>query len=117
VNLSRRRSHKYCDERRKDAQEFLPAVYRFVCRDGRFYVGSTRRTKIRAQSGVQRWGCGLSAAIMEYPSETWRFEIGERLAEVNPSTNVQILQLIAELRPKPPPAPARGSQCHAFKDT
>jgi hypothetical protein len=81
----RRGSRRYCDEcrnkRRREAQEASPAVYCFVCPDGRSYVGSTRRVKIRARDGVQRWGYRPSAALLKYPSEEGRFEVLEWLPQ------------------------------------
>jgi hypothetical protein len=66
---------KYCDNCRKPA----PGVYRFVCPDGRSYVGSTRWLKTRPVFGLSRRNLLITAAADGYPLETWTFEALECL--------------------------------------
>jgi hypothetical protein len=54
------------------------AMYRWICPDGRSYVGS--QMDIRGRQGrLGRNNVRLREALKIYPAETWRFEILERL--------------------------------------
>jgi hypothetical protein len=66
--------HKYCSE--ECGRLKAPAVYRFVCPDGRSYVGS--RIDCRQMMGIQPSNARLRAALDKYPSDTWAFEILEQ---------------------------------------
>jgi hypothetical protein len=57
-----------------------PAVYRFVCPDGRSYVGGTSDRRSRANRGIGRFNARLAVAFEQYPPETWTYEILELLA-------------------------------------
>lgn len=70
-----RRTLKYCDGCRAKS----PAVYRYICPDGRSYVGSTWFSKLRPVNGLSRSNARIDAALKEYPAETWVFEIIELL--------------------------------------
>jgi hypothetical protein len=58
-----------------------PAVYRFICPDGRSYVGSRRNIRNREKGWVAWWGLSrrLRAALDRHPPATWSFEILEWL--------------------------------------
>jgi predicted DNA-binding transcriptional regulator AlpA len=75
------RSHNqvYCPRRCRGEQQ-LSAVYRFVCPDGRSYVGSRIDCRGKEETGgVDRLNSRLSEALKLYPRDTWRFEIIEIL--------------------------------------
>jgi hypothetical protein len=55
-----------------------PGVYRFICLDGRSYVGSTGDVYTRAR-GIDRRSTWLKAAFEQYPPKTWTFEVLELL--------------------------------------
>jgi hypothetical protein len=71
----RTRLLRYCDECRKISN----AVYRFICPDGRSYVGSTQDLKVRKSIGLSRSNRRIKVAIEKYPPETWVFELLEPL--------------------------------------
>jgi hypothetical protein len=54
-----------------------PAVYRFVCPDGRSYVGAAGNCRKRGR--INRSNARLRAAFELHPPETWTFEVLERL--------------------------------------
>lgn len=54
-------------------------VYRFVCPDGRSYVGSTRDHRERSHRGIQRKNPQLIEAFALHPPKTWTYEVLERL--------------------------------------
>lgn len=56
-----------------------PVVYRFVCPDGRCYVGSVRNGRARAKNGIGRMNSRLLAAYKQHPPKTWTYEVLERL--------------------------------------
>ena len=56
-----------------------PAVYRFVCPDGRSYVGAVSDISERTKYGVDRSNARLRAAFERYPSGRWTFEVLEQL--------------------------------------
>jgi hypothetical protein len=55
------------------------AVYRFICPDGRSYVGSRANCSRRERQGIQPSNKRLRAALVIYPAETWTFEILQML--------------------------------------
>jgi hypothetical protein len=65
----------------------FPAVYRFVCPDGRSYVGAVCDS--RKRGGIQRSNPRLLAAFELHPPETWIFEVLERLP---PGCSIQTLR-------------------------
>jgi hypothetical protein len=54
-----------------------PAVYRFICPDGRSYVGAVG--DCRKRGGIQRSNVRLLAAFELHPPKTWTYEVLERL--------------------------------------
>jgi len=56
-----------------------PAVYRFICPDGRSYVGAVADIRKRFDRGIARSNPWLDAAFKLHPPETWTYEILERL--------------------------------------
>jgi hypothetical protein len=56
-----------------------PAVYRFVCPDGRSYVGAVGDSRNRAKQKIARSNSRLLTAFEQYPPETWTYEVLERL--------------------------------------
>src|SRR5262249_28690167 len=54
-----------------------PGVYRFICPDGRSYVGSRRWLERRKRIGMQPSNKRLQSILVKYPSEMWTFEIIE----------------------------------------
>jgi hypothetical protein len=77
------------DLKRKHARNPAPAVYRFICPDGRSYIGSAGDYHQRSNSRIQRKNPRLLAAYEQHPPETWTFEILERLT---PGCSKQELQ-------------------------
>jgi hypothetical protein len=62
----------YCSEQCRKMK--APAVYRFVCPDGRSYVGSRCDIRFRTRYSIgnnQR----LKRALTQYPAETWVYEV------------------------------------------
>jgi hypothetical protein len=66
-------SCKYCDACS------APAIYRFVCPDGRSYVGSTSYPRDRNLRGLERSNSWLLEAFERHPPETWTYEVLEKL--------------------------------------
>jgi hypothetical protein len=66
-----------------------PVVYRFVCPDGRSYVGSVSDSRNRFNNGIARSNSRLIAAFAKYPPETWTYEI---LEELRPGCSVRELR-------------------------
>jgi hypothetical protein len=56
-----------------------PGVYRFICPDGRSYVGAVKNCRKRAKKGIARLNHRLAAAFEQYPPKDWTFEILEWL--------------------------------------
>ena len=56
-----------------------PAVYQFVCPDGRVYVGSRANVLARKREGITATNSRLAAALVVYPAETWTFKVLEQL--------------------------------------
>jgi hypothetical protein len=56
-----------------------PAVYRYVCPDGRSYVGAVANIEERNEGGICRLNPWLAAAFERHPPETFVFEVLERL--------------------------------------
>jgi hypothetical protein len=67
----------YCSDNCRSKK--APAVYRFVCPDGRGYVGSVSDRRNRANRGIGRSNARLAVAFKQYPPETWTYEILELL--------------------------------------
>jgi hypothetical protein len=67
----------YCSCRPSPAVS--PAVYRFICPDGRSYVGSAADHHTRKQAGLSRLNGRISEALKRYPAESWTFELLELL--------------------------------------
>jgi hypothetical protein len=58
----------------------FPIVYRFICPDGRSYVGSVADGRNRnGRGGISRANSRLLDAFEQYPPETWIYEILEQL--------------------------------------
>jgi hypothetical protein len=75
--FDRFRSRTFCTP---DCQQRpFPAVYRYVCPDGRSYVGAVANIEERDEDGICRLNPWLAAAFERYPPETFVFEILERL--------------------------------------
>jgi hypothetical protein len=65
----------YCD----DCRQTPPAVYRFVCPDGRNYVGSFFYLyHSRNNHGIGRSNKRLLAAFEQHSPETWTYERGHQ---------------------------------------
>jgi hypothetical protein len=79
AQFDRRHRRNYCND-----CHCQTAVYRFVCPDGRSYVGSTHDLGTRSVKGLLRNNRRIKAALEKYPPETWRFEILERLPSGRP---------------------------------
>jgi hypothetical protein len=75
---SRHSGRWYCSEECRTTSK-APAVYRFICPDGRSYVGSVRDCRKRANNGIQRSNLQLLAAFELHPPKTWTFEVLEQL--------------------------------------
>jgi hypothetical protein len=75
TNAGRKYCHEVCDHRRRPA----PAVYRYICPDGRSYVGRTGNHRIRDRHGLSRSKPWIDEAIVTRPLETWAFEVLEVL--------------------------------------
>jgi hypothetical protein len=52
-----------------------PAVYRFICPDGRSYVGPRRDIRKRHAYGVSNHNQRLADALDQYPSDAWAYEV------------------------------------------
>jgi hypothetical protein len=75
-----------------------PAVYRYVCPDGRSYVGSTADYRTRDRFGIDRVNSRLTEAYAEYPPELWRFELLERVPCTDRSLRQAVQHHIERLR-------------------
>lgn len=67
----------FCSPRCRSAP--APAVYRFICPDGRSYVGSVSDNRKRAEQGIQRSNPYLLAAFEKHPPESFKYELLELL--------------------------------------
>jgi hypothetical protein len=76
-SFSSKNGRMYCspDCRRAKA----PAVYHFTAPDGRDYVGSRSDIRNRHKEGITGSNVRLREALVQYPSETWTFEVLETL--------------------------------------
>ena len=63
---------QYCSDECRVARS--PAVYRFICPDGRSYVGSARR-----EEGIQASNAWLRAALEQHPAHLWTYEVMQEL--------------------------------------
>jgi Toprim domain len=66
-----------------------PVVYRYICPDGRSYVGSVSDSRNRFNDGIARSNSRLIAACAKYPPQTWTYEI---LEELRPGCSVRELR-------------------------
>lgn len=57
-----------------------PAVYRFICPDGKSYVGSVRYIRNRDRRGLGRSNTRMLKTFGRHPPKSWSFEILERLS-------------------------------------
>jgi hypothetical protein len=97
-------------------------VYRFICPDGRSYVGSVSDSRNRFNNGIARSNSLLIAAFEKYPPEIWTYEI---LEELNPGCSIRELreaeqrymELFASLTPEHGfnIRPAMASRCEAVQ--
>jgi hypothetical protein len=74
---TKQHNREYCNKHRRAPS--VPSVYRFVCPDGRSYVGSVSDGLIRDREGVGRRNGLLDEAFEKYPPDTWIFEVLEWL--------------------------------------
>lgn len=74
----KRRGMRYCGKCGGTRQRPAPAVYRFICPDGRSYVGSVKDHRRRGQKFARR-NRHLDEVFKTHPPETWTFEILEKL--------------------------------------
>lgn len=70
---------KFCPEKCGHMKRPAPAVYRYVCPDGRCYVGSVANHRNRNNCGLSRSNPWIDEAVATYPVETWSFEILKKL--------------------------------------
>jgi hypothetical protein len=68
---------QFCSQHCRSAR--APAVYRFICPDGRSYVGSQKDCRKRANEGIQRRNTRLLAAFEKHPPESFVYEVLESL--------------------------------------
>jgi hypothetical protein len=73
-----RRGYQYCSIQCEVRP--APIVYRYVCPDGRSYVGFVGDGRDRDRKGICRTNERLRAAFEQHPPETWTFEVLERCA-------------------------------------
>jgi hypothetical protein len=73
VQFTPGRRKRYCSKACRLAP--APAVYQFICPDGRCYVGSRADCRRRKREGVWPNNDRLRAALAIYPADTWTFEI------------------------------------------
>lgn len=66
-----------------------PAVYRWICPDGRSYIGSTPDCRTREQQGVGRKNKRLISAFVDHPPKLWAYEVLQRLP---PGCSGRVLQ-------------------------
>jgi hypothetical protein len=71
-----RRGRQFCDHVGRQRNRF-PAVYRFICPDGRSYVGAVGDCRNRGD--IRRSNPRLLAAFDLHPPTTCTFEVLERL--------------------------------------
>jgi hypothetical protein len=64
-------------------------VYRFICPDGRSYIGSASDSRNRFNNGIARSNLRLAPALKQHPPETWTYEI---LEELKPGCSVRELR-------------------------
>lgn len=88
--LRRSPLQRYCPECLQLNKAVLPIVYRWVAPDGRSYVGSAWRGNNRDAYGLARTNPRIDAALLQYPSVTWTYEIIERL---DPRCSMQELRV------------------------
>jgi hypothetical protein len=68
---------EYCSPECRLAK--FPIVYRFICPDGRSYVGAVADGRYRGDRGIARLNSLLLDAFEQYPPESWSYEVLERL--------------------------------------
>src|SRR4051794_12427100 len=58
----------------------VPVIYRYICPDGRSYVGHANADYARNRSdGLRRVNARLSKAFVTHPAQTWTYEVLEEL--------------------------------------
>jgi hypothetical protein len=80
----------YCSDAYRVA--ISPAVYRFICPDGRSYVGSRYDCREREEKGVSTSNTRLRAALEQYPADTWSYEVLQELPPGCPKRERLILE-------------------------
>ena len=68
----------YCSPECRNSAK-APAVYRFICPDGRSYVGAVKDCRKRGEKGIQRSNGRLLTAFKKHPLKTFIYEVLERL--------------------------------------
>ena len=68
---------QYCSDECRVARS--PAVYRFICPDGRSYVGSRNDCRARREEGIKGSNARLRAALEQYPADMWTYEVLQEL--------------------------------------
>jgi hypothetical protein len=76
-SFASRRGRQYCN-RPECRQNRFPAVYRFVCPDGRSYTGAVGDCRKRGDH-LRRSNARLRTVFELHPPETWTFEVLQRL--------------------------------------
>src|SRR5262245_30350592 len=71
--FTRRKRSLHCSK--QCAQPKKPVVYRYVCPDGRSYVGAVLDSRHRFDNGIQRSNPRLEAAYEQHPPESFTCEI------------------------------------------
>jgi hypothetical protein len=67
----------YCS--RECKRRPAPAVFRFVCPDGRSYIGCVADVRERSKHGPTYATAQITDALRQYPPKQWTFEVLERL--------------------------------------
>jgi hypothetical protein len=67
----------FCSLRCKQTR--APAVYRWVCPDGRSYVGAVGNSHRRGDYGIARSNTRMLAAFEQHPPESWTYEVLQQL--------------------------------------
>jgi hypothetical protein len=68
---------QYCSDECRVARS--PAIYRFICPDGRSYVGSRNDCRARREQGIQGSNARLQTPLKQYPAHMWSYEVLQEL--------------------------------------